>query len=151
MSQQSCKASLPIFLKQTSFCFTYWSIVFYICSKVPCNRDTVYHLWTSVSLPENQNQLGLNLSSPSWPLSPVHCLPSLKFHYRPIDFFFWGGVRFELLLKNISSNMLQKFAHSFLKDTMHNWVRHAYYLYTLPSGVQRVSITLMFKESYLFH
>ena len=37
--KQSCKVSLLIFLIQAFF-FSYWSIVFYICSKVPCHRNT---------------------------------------------------------------------------------------------------------------
>ena len=54
----------------------YWFIVFYIRSKVLCNRDTSYHLWTAVSLSENLDQLDLNHLNPFWPLLPVHSLSS---------------------------------------------------------------------------
>ena len=59
--------------------------------------------------------------------------------------------RFDFLLTNISSNMLQTFAHRFFKVVMYNWVSYVYYLCTLLSGVRRFSPALTLKGSYLFH
>ena len=86
-------------------------------------------------------------------LTLITCSQSflLKFHYHPIAFFCCGGSTIWVLLTNISLNLLQNFAHSFLKGAMYNSVRHAYYICTLPSGVQRVCPTLTSKGSFLFH
>ena len=55
--------------------FLYWSAAFCIRSKVPCNRDTSYHLWIAMSLRKNLNQLDLiNLLNPYWPSSAAHSL-----------------------------------------------------------------------------
>ena len=71
----------------------------------------------------------MNLLRLSRPSSPVYCL--LETSLSSNGFFCWAVVQFEFLLKNISSNMWQNFAHSFVKGYMHNSVRHVYYLYTL--------------------
>ena len=65
------KLLYPYFRYKYHF-FSYWFIVFYICSKVPCNRDTGCHSWITMSLPENLNQLDLNFLNPFWPEWPVH-------------------------------------------------------------------------------
>ena len=63
-SSSSLNRTVPLTVKNENI--FYWSIVFYIRSKVLCNRDTSYQVWIAVSLSESLNQLDLNLLNPSW-------------------------------------------------------------------------------------
>ena len=144
---------MTIFLIQLSTIFLfyfYWPTVFCYRSKVPCNRDTSFHLWIAASFPKNVNRLNLNLWNSSWPYYLFTVFPprnSLSY----VVFFVEAVARFDFLLTCISFNMLQNFAHRFRKVAMCNWVRYVFYPYTFPSKVLRLSPALTFKESYLFN
>ena len=102
--------------------FFYRSIVFYICSKGPSNRDISYHLWTALSFPDKSKSVGFKSFKSL--LIHITCLQSFLQGYFTIVwlFFCWGSVQFRFILTNISSNMLRNFLHCFLKVAMYNWL-----------------------------
>ena len=131
--------------------FFYRSIVFYICSKGPSNRDISYHLWTALSFPDKSKSVGFKSFKSL--LIHITCPQSFLQGYFTIVWLFF-------LLRQCSipfyphKYQLQYVAKLFTLFSQGRYVqliRYVNYLHTLPSGVQCISPALTFKESYLFH